>query len=242
MGEGTVLRHLKRSYGHIRTAAQAAVLALVVTGTAAAGPYRAITPLTGDNADPIALTGHDLTVEQLVAVARHGQKVVVTPEAADHQDEAHALLLEAAAEGVPVAGFNRADDESGALLFDGDPTAPETAAMLRRKALAAFESNDTSGPEIADEETVRAMMVVRANTLTYTAASTPVTEMLLRFLNDRITPAVSAGNPLSGIAEAMVDAGVVAGIAETSLMRSSRSSCPQGRWASGTKTWSSGPV
>ena len=207
MDEGTVLRHLKRSYGHIRTAAKAAVLALVVAGTAGAGPYRAIVPAAGENADPIALTGHDLTVEQLVAIARHGQKVVVTPEAADHQDETHGLLLEAAAEGVPVPGFNRAANESGAVLFDGDPTVAETAAMLRRKALAAFEGNAASGPEIADEETVRAMMVVRANTLTYTPASTPVTEMLLRFLNDRITPAVSAGDPLGGIAAAMVGRG-----------------------------------
>jgi histidine ammonia-lyase len=207
MGEGTVLRHLKRSYGHIRTAAQAVLLALIVAGAAAATPYRAITPQTDANADPITLTGHDLTVDQLVAVARHGQKVVVSPEAADHQDEAHGLLLEAAAEGVPVAGFNRAADGSGAVLFDGDPTAPETGARLRQKALAAFEGSGTPGPEIAEEEVVRAMMVVRANTLTYTPASTPVTELLLHFLNDRITPVVSAANPLGGIAAAMVGKG-----------------------------------
>src|SRR6185437_9787557 len=125
MDEGTVLRHLKRSYGHVRTAARTAFLAVFLAGTAAAGPYRAITPLTDATADPITLTGHDLTVEQLVAIARRGQKAVVSPEAADHQDEARGLLLEAAVEGVPVAGFNRAADGSGAILFDGYPTTPE---------------------------------------------------------------------------------------------------------------------
>ncbi|HEX4507759.1 MAG TPA: aromatic amino acid lyase [Alphaproteobacteria bacterium] len=209
MGEGTVLRHLKRSHGHIRTAAKTVLLTLILTGTAAATPYRGIVPQADATADPVTLTGHDLTVDQLVAVARHGQKVVVSPEAADHQDEAHGLLLEAAAEGVPIAGFNRAADGT-AVLFDGDPTAPETAAMLRQKALAAFESGGSAaGAEIADEETVRAMMVVRANTLTYTPAGTGVTELLLRLLNDRITPAVSAANPLGGIAAAMVGKGDV---------------------------------
>src|SRR4051812_21653946 len=110
MGEGTVLRHLERSHGHIRKAAPAVLLALIVAGTAPAASYRPVEALAGPATDPITLTGHDLTVEQLVAVARFGQKVEVSPEAAQHQDEAHALLLEGAAEGVPIAGFNRAAD------------------------------------------------------------------------------------------------------------------------------------
>jgi histidine ammonia-lyase len=183
------------------------LLALTFAGAAAATPFHTITPLPDVDADPITLTGHDLTIDQLVAVARHGKKVVVSPEATDHQDEAHSLLLEAAAEGIPIAGFNRAADGNGGALFEGDPTAPETAAMLRQKAWAAFQGSNAAGPEIGDEDVVRAMMVVRANTLTYTPASAPVTLMLLQFLNDRITPAVSAANPLAGIAGAMVGKG-----------------------------------
>jgi histidine ammonia-lyase len=79
--------------------------------------------------------------------------------------------------------------------------------MLQQKALAAFEGSAAAGPEIADEEAVRAMMVVRANTLTYTPAETTVTQMLLQFLNDRITPVVAAANPLGGVAAAMVGKG-----------------------------------
>ena len=186
--------------------------ALIVASHAAAAPYRPIMPQTGAPqtaapADPITLTGHDLTVEQLVAVARFGQKAEVSPEAAQNQDEAHALLLQGAAEGVAIAGFNRAADNSGTVLFEGDPAAPEIAAMLQQKQLTAFQAGAATGAEIADEEVVRAMMVVRANTLTYAPASAPVTQMLLGFLNNGITPAVSAANPLGGVAAAMVGKG-----------------------------------
>jgi histidine ammonia-lyase len=204
------LRHLKRSYGRIRKAARAvALLTLIVAGNASATPYRAIAAQAAEGSDPVTLTGHDLTVEQLVAVARFGQKVEVSPEAAEHQEEAHGLLLEGAAEGVPIAGFNHAADVSGTVLFDGDPAAPEIAAMLRQKALAAFQAGAAAGAEIADEDAVRAMMIARANTLTYTPASAPVTQLLLDFLNNRITPAVAAANPLGGVAAAMVGKGDV---------------------------------
>ena len=186
--------------------------ALIAASHTAAAPYRTImpqtaAPQTAAPADPITLTGHDLTVEQLVAVARFGQKAEVSPEAAQNQDDAHALLLEGAAEGVPIAGFNRAADAGGAVLFDGDPAAPEVAAMLQQKQLTAFQAGAATGTEIADEEVVRAMMVVRANTLTYAPASVSVTQMLLSFLNDRITPVVAAANPLGGVAAAMVGKG-----------------------------------
>ncbi len=205
------MRHLRRSFGHIGGAAFAVLLALFGFGQAAAVPYRTINPQPSAVAnDPITLTGHDLTIEQVIAVARYGQTVEVSSEAARHQDEAHGLLLEGAAEGVPVAGFNRAADNSGAVLFDGDPAAPEIAAMLQQKQLAVFQagaSANTAASEIADEEAVRAMMVVRANTLTYAPASAPVTQMLLDFLNNRISPVVSPASPLGGVAAAMVGKG-----------------------------------
>jgi histidine ammonia-lyase len=135
----------------------------------------------------------------------------LSSEAARHQDDAHGLLLEGAAEGVAIAGFNRGGDDGAAILFDGDPAAPAVQAMLQQRALASFQAGamPAGAAEVPDEETVRALMVVRANTLTYAPASTPVTQMLVDFLNDRITPVVrgDAANPLAGIAAAMVGAG-----------------------------------
>jgi histidine ammonia-lyase len=190
-------------------AAPAVLLALAAFGPAAATPFRAIAPQPASATDQIVtLTGHDLTVEQVVAVARYGQSVEVSPEAARHQDDAHNLLLEGAAEGIAIAGFNRGGDNGSTILFDGDPAAPENQPAIQQRALASFQGAVPTGPEIAEEEIVRAMMVVRANTLAYAPASAPVTQMLLDFLNNRITPVVGAtGNPLTGVAAAMVGKG-----------------------------------
>ena len=55
------------------------------------------------------------------------------------------------------------------------------------------------GPEVADEEIVRAMMVVRANTMVYEAATPEMTQMLLDLLNNYISPVVqSRGSPGEG--------------------------------------------
>ena len=172
--------------------------------------YRPIEP---GATELVTLTGHDLTVDQLVEVARNGAPVEITAEAKRHQEDAHGLLLEAAAEGMAVPWFNRSDDTAQTIVFEGDPGEPATAANLQARAFAAFQSaaNAASSPEINSEEIVRAAMVVRANTLTYSPVSAPVTEMLLNFLNDRITPAASGdpANPLANIAAAMVGRGDV---------------------------------
>ena len=111
---------------------------LVLLGFAqarAAAVYRPIEPAAGP-VDTVTLTGHDLTVEQLVSVARGGAPVAVSPDAKRHQEDAHGLLLEAAAEGMAITGLNRDGDT---VIFDGDPALPVVAAMLQQKALAAFQ-------------------------------------------------------------------------------------------------------
>ena len=50
----------------------------------------------------VTLTGSDLTLEQIVAVARHGAKVQLSPEARQREADNYGLLLEATAEGVSV--------------------------------------------------------------------------------------------------------------------------------------------
>jgi histidine ammonia-lyase len=200
-------------------AATGGLLAVFWLGQPAVAAYRPIVPVTPAD-QTVTLTGHDLTVDQVLAVARYGQPVEVTPEARRHQEDAHGLMLEGALEGQAIPGFNRAGPLGETVLFDGDPAAPETLAMLQRRALSAFESGvaPAGAPQIGDEETVRALMVVRANTLTYAPASAPVMQMLVDFLNDRITPVVAQPGPaqsgamgpqtaLAGIAAAMVGKG-----------------------------------
>jgi histidine ammonia-lyase len=166
--------------------------------------YHAILPMpTGKT---VTLTGHDLNFEQIVRVARLGDKVELSPEAVRHEEDAYRLLLEGAAENVPIEGFNR---NAGKLVFEGDPALPDNAAAIGRHLLTVFESGaaEPGAAEIADEDVVRAAMVVRANTLIYTAASPPVLQLLVGLLNNRITPVAGKGGILRALGRAMVGQG-----------------------------------
>ena len=54
----------------------------------------------------VLLTGHDLTIEQAVRIARHGAKVALSPAALRTQSDAYGLLLEASSvsRNRPLAG------------------------------------------------------------------------------------------------------------------------------------------
>ena len=173
-------------------------LLLGLAGVAAAAaptppPYHAITPSMAGKT--VLLTGRDLSVDQVVQVARYGAKVALSDEARQRSADAHALLLEAAAEGVSVYWFNRGSGSGRErFIFTGDPLSPQNKKLLEERQLAIFRRGALAGlgPEISEEEIVRAMLVVRANTMTFEAASPQLTERLLDLLNDRITPVVQS--------------------------------------------------
>src|SRR6202789_1028315 len=191
----------------------------VMAGVASAGSaYTPIAPIMSDRT--ITLTGRDLSIDEIVAVARHGAKVELGAEARRREAENYGLLLEAAAEGVPVYWFNRgAGEQRETVMFDGDPMSRKNRALIEKSQLAAFREGALwgTGPEVSDEEIVRAMMVVRANAMTYNAPSPQLAQMLLDFLNRRITPVVQSRGtlgegdlaPLSNVGAAMVGVGEV---------------------------------
>ena len=153
--------------------------------------YRPITPTM--EAQTIVLDGTRLTVEQVIAVARHGAKVSYGPGAIARMAEAHGILLQGAAEGVQIYRFNRgAGAQREVVLFTGDPTTPENRAIIELRQYNAFARGFRAGygPEVSEEAAVRAQMVVRANTLTYTASTPQMAQMLIDLLNHRITPVV----------------------------------------------------
>ena len=171
----------------------------LASGTAAlaAGDYQPILPSLSDKT--ITLTGRDLTIEQLVDVARFGAKVQLSPEARQRQADNHGLLLEAAAEGIAVYWFNRgAGDQRETVMFSGDPLTPENRAYLEKSQLREFQRGAAAGfgPEVREEEIVRAMMVVRANAMTHNAPSPQLSQMLLDLLNHRVTPVVQSRGTL----------------------------------------------
>jgi histidine ammonia-lyase len=195
------------------------LLSLGLAGAAAAAPpppYHPITPTMAGQT--VVLTGRDLTLEQVVQVARYGAKVALSPEARQRSADAHALLLEAAAEGVSVYWFNRGSGSGRErFIFTGDPLSPMNKKLLEERQLAIFRRGALAGlgPEISEEEIVRAMLVVRANTMSFEAASPQLTQRLLDLLNERITPVVQSRGtvgegdlgPLTNVGATMVGAG-----------------------------------
>ena len=128
------------------------LLFLALAGVAESAPnslYHVITPRMSDQT--IVLDGHDLSIDQVIQVARFGAKVALNPEARQRSADAFALLLEAAAEGVPVYWFNRgvgAGREN--VIFRGDPLSPENKKFLEARQLAVFKRGALAGlgPEI----------------------------------------------------------------------------------------------
>jgi histidine ammonia-lyase len=144
----------------------------------------------------ITLTGRDMTIDDVIEVARGGAKVQVSPEARQRETDNYGLLLEAPAEGVSVYWFTRgAGSGREVKQFEGDPLSPENEALLKKKMLASFQrgaANPMEGPEINDEALVRAVMVVRANAMTFNAPSPQLAQMLIDLLNKRVTPVMQS--------------------------------------------------
>jgi len=145
--------------------------------------------------ETITLNGHDLTIEQIVSVARHGAKVQLSADARQREVDNYGLLLEATAEGVPIYWFNRGTaDRRETVLFSGDAMSAENSPRVREWQADSFRRGAHAGfgPEIMEEEIVRAMLVVRANAMTYNAPSPQVSQMLLDLLNKHVTPVVQS--------------------------------------------------
>src|ERR1700736_3772781 len=171
----------------IRRATAVGILAaaILIAPTVAFADYRPITP--DADGKVITLTGHDLTIEQLIEIARHGARVKYSADAIRHAAEARDLKAEAGAENIPVYGLNRG---SGALR--------EVKTTVKRPADTPVLPMLGAGalPEIADEDLVRAVLVVSANTAPLGAAQPDYMQMLLDLLNDRITPVAFARGTL----------------------------------------------
>jgi histidine ammonia-lyase len=156
--------------------------------------YHAIDP--AEAGKTVTLTGHDLTIEEVIEVARGGAMVQLSRQAKQREIDNYGLLLEAPAEGVSVYWFTRGAGAGREVKqFEGDPLSPENKALLEKKMLANFRrgaANPMEGPEISDEALVRAVMVVRANAMTFNAPSPQLSQMLIDLLNQRVTPAMQS--------------------------------------------------
>ena len=112
-----------------RTIPMALLCCFVVHSAVATEAYRPITATMANKT--ITLTGHDLTIEQVVDIARHGAKVIISEEAMQRGADSFGLMLEAQHEGIPVYRFNRqAGSGREIATMTGDPDTAENVAKL----------------------------------------------------------------------------------------------------------------
>jgi len=99
----------------------------------------------------ITLNGHDLTIEQIISVARHGAQVQLSADGRQREADNYGLLLEATAEGVPVYWFNRGTaDNRETVLFSGDAMSAENKTRIRQWQADRFRRGAHAGfgPEV----------------------------------------------------------------------------------------------
>ena len=191
---------------------QITMSALIVLGVSTLGlavqaaEYHPINPTMANKT--VTLTGNTLTIDDVVAVARYGAKVALTPEAKKRGSDTHNLMMQGAAENIPIYLFNRGGGSQREVVqFTGDPMSDENRPKLEERQLAQFRNGARSGTgeEISNEEDVRAAMVVRANTMTYLAGSPQLLQGIVDLLNANVTPVArmkggsgEADGPMSG--------------------------------------------
>lgn len=138
----------------------------------------------------IAIDGNQLTIEEVVAVARHAAPVGLAAEARRRIEESYAWVQAIASHDKPVYGIN-----TGFGIFADRRIPPQDSARLSRNLILSHAV--ASGPALP-AEVVRAAMLIRANTLAggHSGVSPAVVDTLLAMLNRGVTPIVPSQGSL----------------------------------------------
>ncbi|WP_169082640.1 histidine ammonia-lyase [Paenibacillus sp. PL91] len=105
----------------------------------------------------VTLDGHSLSIRELEQIAVDGYRVELSEGAMKRVEEAHRLIHELAAEGVPIYGLNRGVGQNK----DREITAEMYEAFNRN----LIYSHTAAVEPAASEQQVRAVLVARLNTL-----------------------------------------------------------------------------
>jgi histidine ammonia-lyase len=170
----------------------------VAAATNLIAPYQPIDPTMSGTT--ITLNGKDMSIQDVVNIARHGAKVRVADEVFDSVEKNLELVLEGARQGIPIYGFNRGGGaEREIVIFSGDPLSAENARMLVERRFKGShlvgvhgggEQHSGAGPEVTDEEIVRAQMAVALNRIRHAGANRTSVDLLVDMLNEGIAPVV----------------------------------------------------
>jgi histidine ammonia-lyase len=134
--------------------------------------------------DPIVLTGHDLTLEAIETVARRGAQAVLAPEARAKMVRSRSVIDAIVERGEAVYGVTTGFGDLATVQI-----APADAARLQENLLV---SHAVGVGGRFDSPTVRAMLLLRANTLAIgqSGCRPELVERLLGFLDLGIDPVV----------------------------------------------------
>jgi histidine ammonia-lyase len=143
-------------------------------------------PRGAGGADPIVLTGADLSIADVEAVARHGRTAVLDDTARGRMQESRDLIERLVDAGEVVYGVT-----TGFGALASTSVAPADAERLQENLLMSHAAGVGAA---LDTEIVRAMLLLRANTLAlgHSGCRPELVDRLLAFLAAGIHPIVPA--------------------------------------------------
>lgn len=139
--------------------------------------------------DPLLISGENLRIDDVVAVAR-GRKVALDPAAEPRMERSRAAVDRLVAEGRIVYGITTGFGRFKDRLISPDEVRQLQLNLVRSHAVGV-------GPDLPDE-VVRAMMLARANTLAlgHSGARPSIVRLLVDMLNADIAPRIPAQGSL----------------------------------------------
>ncbi|MBQ6236329.1 MAG: aromatic amino acid lyase, partial [Clostridia bacterium] len=132
----------------------------------------------------VTLDGESLRIEQVVAVARFHARVSLSPRTFERIDASRALVDRIVAEGRTVYGISTGFGEFSKITISSDKSAQLQENLILSHCVAVGDA--------LNEETVRAMMLLRANALSKgnSGIRREIIETLVGMLNKGVTPVV----------------------------------------------------
>src|SRR6266436_1805296 len=166
----------------------------------------------------IALSGNDLTFEQVHAVALRGEKVALVPDAVERMKASRAVVDRVVASGATAYGINTGFGKLASVRISSEQVRQLQVNLVRSHASGV-------GPPLSESET-RAMMLLRANALAkgLSGIRPIVVETLCAMLNAGVHPVIpSQGSvgasgdlaPLAHLAHVVIGEGRAAYRGET---------------------------
>ena len=138
----------------------------------------------------LPLTGRDLTIDNVIEVARGRRAVELDPAAADRMRTSRAVIERLVADGATAYGVTTGFGDLADVRIDPSQTAELQRNLVRSHAAGVGEP--------LPDEVVRAMLVLRANARAFglSGVRVDVVELLIGMLNAAVHPVVPSRGSL----------------------------------------------